>query len=426
MDYIKGAAEFFANPSQAIEILNQSEFVQRRYKKGWTHEIEAAMKKNNPNTLAGTKSTINSIRDALMLPVMLGDKFAVYSGYPVYAKFNKQFKIDNPLASAQEAHEFALNKFERVTKRTQQSSDVSDTSRFQETSVGKVFMMFKNAQQQYFRYEMAAINNLIKGRGNTIENAKIIFITHIVLPVVFQMVANWFTDDDDETENKRLLRAALVGPLDGLMIAGDILGFGLEKIMGERWSYTASPMLDVMQDLGNSITQIVKYINEPYPEKQAEELQKALDFAIKFTSSTITGIPYEPVKKLYNKATGEEARKNKEEDAREIISKADEYLKFIRESAKRNDTKLHEKLLSDKTALSAVLFLVVSDKDAGRISYDSKITQLKKYIKYWKTQRTDEAEKKVAEYELMLDNAYNEILEKYSDIEFPSSYKLNK
>jgi hypothetical protein len=194
-------------------------------------------------------------------------------------------------------------------------------------------------------------------------------------------------------------------------------------MMGEKWSYSASPMLDTVQDLGNSIDQLIKYRNEPYPENEAEDLQKALDFAIQFTSSTMTGIPYEPVKKLYNKATGEAKKTKQEEDARAIIGEAETYLKFVRESAKREDTELHDKLMSNETTLNAVSMLVISNEEIGRKSYDSRIMKLKKNIKFYNYAKN---EAKVNEYELMLENTYNEILEKYSGIEFPSSYKLKE
>lgn len=413
MDYIKGASEFIANPTKAIEALNDSEFIRRRYEKGWTHEIVAAMKRDNPNTLAGTKSKVNAVRDALMLPIMLGDKFAVYSGYPVYSKFFKEYKANNPLSTDKEAHDFAINKFERVAKRTQQSSDVTDTSRFQETSLGKVFMMFKNQQQQYFRYEMAAINSLIKGKGSKAENAKIILLTHIILPVIFQMVANWFTDEDDDKERMRLLRAALLGPLDGLMIAGDIIGYGLERIMGEKWSYSASPMFDTVQDLGGSIDNMIKYLNEPYPEKEAEDLQKALDFAIQFTSSTTTGIPYEPAKRVYNKITGSEKDKRTEEQASEIIRNADEFRKFVKEAAKRNDREAYDLFTKDKNITSSVSIIS---------KYDSRIQKLKKGIKHYDFIKD---QKKVDELEKLLDQTYKELIEGYKDLDYPK-YKLNK
>lgn len=413
MDYIKGASEFIANPTKAIEALNDSEFIKRRYEKGWTHEIVAAMKRDIPNTLAGTKSKVNAVRDALMLPIMLGDKFAVYSGYTVYSKFYKEYKANNPLATHKEAHDFAINKFERIAKRTQQSSDVTDTSRFQETSLGKVFMMFKNQQQQYFRYEMAAINSLIKGKGSKTENAKIILLTHVVLPVIFQMVDNWFTDEDDDKERLRLLRAALLGPLDGLMIAGDIIGYGLERLMGEKWSYSASPMFDTVQDLGGSIDNMIKYLNEPYPEKEAEDLQKALDFAIQFTSSTTTGIPYEPAKRVYNKITGSEKDKRTEEQASEIIRNADEFRKFVKEAAKRNDREAYDLFTKDKNITSSVSIIS---------KYDSRIQKLKKGIKHYDFIKD---QKKVDELEKLLDQTYKELIEKYKDLDFPK-YKLNK
>jgi len=369
-DFANGMIELGKNPAKAIQIMNQSELIKARYKKGWTHEMEVALKNTTPNIVSGMNSDMNRLRNALIILLRLGDRAGIYGGYGVYVKHYNEFTKQNPTATTEQANEFALNEFEKIAGRTQQSAAVKDTGALQEGSVGGLFTMFHNSQQQYFRYEMAAIHNLIKKRGNIPENIKIIAVTHFLLPVLFQMVANAFLDADDDVKKKRLLRAAILGSFNGLLIAGDIVEYGLEKIQGEWWEYSASPIFDTVQDLGYGLAEIAKAIKESSPE----DLIKGADALIKFSSETITGLPYEGGKKIISQITGKKQR----EDA---IDKTNGRLnKYQKE--KEKDPKLAElaRLLSYR--YSAAKSLATKYEKAGFPEPAEKIREIVKDSKF--------------------------------------------
>jgi hypothetical protein len=231
-----------------------------------------------------------------MLPTKLGVRAAIIGGWSVYKYHYNQAK---KTMTDEKAKEFAMNKFERVASRSQQSASLKDTSELQKGSLGKLFTMFHNSQQQYFRYEIAALRNLKKGRGSVGQNLKILAITHFLLPMFFQYIANQFTDDDDEKEDKRMLRAAIMGSWNGLLIAGDMVEYGLEKLMGEWWGYSPSPLIGSVENMGTGIAKVYKGVDQ----LDTDAFIKGVDMMALSLSQTVLGVPLRPGKKLYKKAT---------------------------------------------------------------------------------------------------------------------------
>jgi hypothetical protein len=335
-DYMKGMSDFIANPVKVVNTLKKSELIKDRYKSGWTHEVESAMKSLAPETLAGTKTKFQQLRNILMLPTKLGDRFAIFAGWPVYKYYYDQ-KIKEG-ASVETAEEYAMNKFERVASRSQQSAKLKDTSQLQKGSLGKLFTMFHNSQQQYFRYEIAALRNLSKGRGNTAHNLKILAVTHFLLPILFQLVSNWFTDEDEKTEKKRLIRAAILGSWNGLLIAGDIMEYGLEKLFGEKWGYTPSPVFGSVENMGYGLAMIAKGIKDV----DSEVFIKGVDNLAHAISQTVLGAPYRPAKKLIK-----EVRETIDPD----LKLESDYKKSVKESL--NEVKEFNKAKKEKNISDA-------------------------------------------------------------------------
>jgi hypothetical protein len=293
-DYMEGIAELGFNLQQAAKVLGESVLIKERYKKGWTHEINAALKQAVPSKLAGSESLKNELINAMMFPTRWGDYAGVAGSYAVY-----RFHYNNSLneLGAEKAHEFAMNKMERAISRSQQSALLKDTGEMQKGSVGKVFTMFKNSQQQYFRWEYSAWRNLINKRGNAMDNAKIIAIYHVLLPVLFQAVTNLFTPDDEDKEKRRLLRAAILGSFNGLLIVADILQLTLDHAMGEKWDYSATPL----EGAANNMIRGVGQISTGIKEEDKEKALKGTELFLYGINNLRTGLPYRPTKKLIQK-----------------------------------------------------------------------------------------------------------------------------
>ena len=125
-----------------------------------------------------------------------------------------------------------------IAQDTQQSSDLSKLSRFQKgSSIYKLFAMFKTTPTQYLRKEISAMRNYSAGRIDTKQFAKTMIIYHFMLPMIFQWVSDlfpWGPDDEDDglPISKTMIRAAILGNLNGIFMVGDAVTWLYNQVAG--------------------------------------------------------------------------------------------------------------------------------------------------------------------------------------------------
>jgi hypothetical protein len=213
-DFWGGFVDFMRNPRKAMDVLAESETLKARYGEGFDRDIMLAWHKTSQHELSGKRSW----RDIVMFPTLVGDKVAVVmGGWSVY-RYHYRKALGVGMSEA-DAKKKAMYEFEMSTNRSQQAGNIEDLpSLMRGNSWAKLFTMFQTAPNSYFRIEASAIRNLVRGRGNTAENLKRLAVSHFVLPMLFQFVANGFRWKDDDQ-----FRAALLGSLNGLLIVGNWL-----------------------------------------------------------------------------------------------------------------------------------------------------------------------------------------------------------
>jgi hypothetical protein len=273
VDFIAGVADFLANPNKAIKALSDSTFVKNRAK-----DFTLEVKEINESTPVRNFLANKNFRNLMMLPTSLGDKSSIFlGGYPVYRYWIKQGL----------SHKQALEKFERASNSTQQSSYLSQLSSWQNNNLGKLFAMFTSAPNQYFRKEYSAIRGLITGRMPYNQVIKRIAIYHFILPIFFQLIANlgrW--DDKDEA------RAAILGSFNGLFIIGDAIEFLISKAQGDFAFPNNIPFIKEFESTAKALVDIFKSLDDIGSE----------DFfdAIKDLTASAGNLAGLPVEKLYN------------------------------------------------------------------------------------------------------------------------------
>lgn len=346
-NYVTGMLDLALHLRKAIGIIKSNEMVTERFQKGWAPEIRAAMKQDTPGALSQSRNILGNLRNILLFPTKMGDYTAVIGGWVVY-----KYHYDEQIAkgkSEEQAHDYALNQVDRSVSRTQQSGALKDVSQIQKGSWNKVLTMFKSSPIQQFRYENAAFRNLINGRGSVAQNAKIIALYHIIMPVMFQLISNLFTDDDDDKERNRLLRAGVLGSFNSLMVVGDIIESVLERIMGESWGdYSATP-------LEGSITkglQGVGNISAGVKDLDKEKILKGVDQLIYGINNIGVGLPYRPVKKILKQGDDilhpENVKLRKaEEEYKKIKKEVDDWTKARNKAKNEKDFVTYRKLSHD-------------------------------------------------------------------------------
>ena len=245
-DFVIGQMDFWLrNPIRKSKILLGGEYLRTRGQ-NITRDIQVAMQTDEYKNFRNAPNFWNS----LMLNVQLGDKGAILIGG--WSLYKYELKRNNG------DHQAAMRIFEKFTDRTQQSGSIEQLSSVQRGgSWAKLFTMFKSAPAQYFRKELGAVKNILLGKGSKTQALKTIAIYHIVLPCLFQFVANGFRWDEEDME-----RAALLGPLNGIPLMGDALDGVIRVALGQRTYDLANPVSGVAKDAFRAVDAIHDMVSE--------------------------------------------------------------------------------------------------------------------------------------------------------------------
>lgn len=236
----------------------------------------------------------------MMYQVKWGDRTAIMlGGMPNYSYYKTEFKKKNPKATDQQAIDYAIVKFEKDTKRTQQSSDLQDKDLFQTGSpLTRSLNMFLTTPKQYLRKEIQAVRSLSKkvrqwdkkaGKGTRIENVRTLIMFHVFMPVLFQyisaglpgLLADW--EDEDEQD---LIRAGVIGNLNALFITGEIVAGLGDYFTHKPWAGEGSKSLGVLNIVSGSIQKAKEARKAKDPIERAELWQEWM-----LELASVTGTP---------------------------------------------------------------------------------------------------------------------------------------
>jgi len=241
-----------------------------------------------------------------MYMVKFGDRSAIFlGGTPNYLFYKDQAMKQGK--TEEEAIEIAVRKFERDTKRTQQSADLQDKDIFQTSHpLVRAANMFLTTPKQYLRKEIQGVRALNRkliawdrdaGKGTVTENVRTLMMYHVFMPVLFQYVAmglpgmlrGWRDDDDDD-----LIRAAAIGNLNGLFILGELVTMIGDYFTDKPWAGEGTKSLGVI-NIASGIFQRFKKADKLKDKKlKAEAYKKAY-----LELLTLPGIPAPTLAKLH-------------------------------------------------------------------------------------------------------------------------------
>lgn len=238
-DYLVGLADFAAHPKEAIETLSKSDLMRKR---GASQDVDIAKgAQQQAKALFGRKNVFD---DVLLTPVKIGDRSAIYTGGWAVYKYHRDVLKESP--------EEAMKAFEKSTAAAQQSADLNQLSRLQASKnpFMRTLGMFMSAPNAYYRAEKRAIRQMLRGEIGKAEAAKKIAIMHLVLPSLFQFIADGFAWDD-----KDQARAAILGSLNGFLVLGSVLESAVSASLGitKRMSKNSSIFMEGVQDLWQAV-----------------------------------------------------------------------------------------------------------------------------------------------------------------------------
>jgi len=287
------------------EILNNSVYLQDRYSSDFKTTLETYSKSKVESVVPPGKMA--SIVDALMFLIKQGDKGAILiGGVPNYLYYKDQYKKSNPNATEQQAIDYAIKKFEKDTRTTQQSGDLQNKDYYQtQGGFSRFFQMFQNSIKQYLRKEITSAREIYRitrsrgkeGKGTIGTNLRTLLVYHTVLPMFFEFVSMGLPGiwaDWEEEDLNELGRAAIIGNLNALFIAGDMINAITDALTDKPWA-GSSKTLPPLQASADFARQILRYRQTKDPQKKEQILLDAILDLTKYA-----GVPGPQVEKFVN------------------------------------------------------------------------------------------------------------------------------
>ena len=301
------------NPKLLREIFDNSAYIRERYKVNpaalEASYIAARSKVMNRFRSMRTLTKVNDSAFKLALSfIRIGDGAGMFVlGIPYYAQAKKEglkkFNGDEAKAT-----KYAIDKFEAVASKTQQSYASHDRDLVQHLGVGKIFNMYANSPKQYFRNSIQALLELSRAtrgrekKGTIPQNARKFILNHVVQGVLYQWVGSVMVgllSDDDEDQSKMndiLVKGALLGSFNKFFILGDILEGLWDAYNGKE--YATNSDLAMFSSITAINRELIK-LKRAEDAKDEQAIQESLQ-EIGRHSADVLGIPASKVKGLYD------------------------------------------------------------------------------------------------------------------------------
>jgi hypothetical protein len=257
--------------------------IQNRLTLGGTPEIRHILS----NAGKSKNAVLRLIENALLfgsVPTQYAD--AVLTSYSAAMVYGDRFaQAKDAGAGDDAAHKYASREMEIAVSRTAQPNDWSGRSLIENDATGvfNLLSMFSSDPRQKLGLVGEAVMKWKRG-GATNEEAMRKVLAYWVIPGLMFQVANavtrsLFKDDDKEWELDNFIRAAIVGPLQGLFLLGAAAEFFIasavaaatEKLTGEKqdaprnWRSSINPMVDMSDQFLQSIKKLPENMeNEDY------------------------------------------------------------------------------------------------------------------------------------------------------------------
>jgi len=276
-DFFGGVADFWTNPVFHFKFLyNNSEMFKARMSVGFERDIRAAMEKHGKKVISGR----GKFTDWFLLQIRAGDTFAVTQG--MWAKYKAGLKQgltqEEAIASAEDA-----------TGRTQPSFGIDTLSAIQNGgSWLKLMTMFQNQPNKYFRIVGDNIRNFKYGRGSRAKATSTILLTWVILPMMFQYIADAF-----QWKPERQARAGILGPLNYILIGGQLVQSMWGWLTDQPFDYQISPVAQTFRDLQMIFLKAKKLSDQgldPYKDISADDVANLVEYLAKATGQ-VTGLP---------------------------------------------------------------------------------------------------------------------------------------
>jgi hypothetical protein len=282
--FIKSATRVHVNPKGAVATLSKSATFRQIIRSNNRDIVEVlnAQKVKSPGAGEG-------ILGLMMAPVRFGVAYgATVSGMAVYDQSR-----ENGMSEAE-----ALGEMNRFLSDTQQSGFIEEQSAKERAGeLGKALTMFGGDPLQASRKLIRAYRDVVnfptdkKMWGTALKNYAVF---HLTVPLAFQIMSNAVSSRDDEHDEDRLWRTAVLGPFGQIPIIGDALAMayvGVSNVVtgdDEFIFEPSSPLLSVLTAAAVSVKNGAKYMSTG----EENDMYKAIHSLSK-SAALVSGTPWQ-------------------------------------------------------------------------------------------------------------------------------------
>lgn len=256
--FVMGAGEVVKNPGRFLDVYN-SDTIQRRMETGYSPEVRMLLDKFWTSKPGFTQDAMERGMEALGFADAFFTSISAAVAYEGHARAAEKAGM-----SSEQAHKVGMEKMAEAVARTAQpqTADRRSIIEHRASGLGKLAILFMTEARQKSAIWLEAWQHVggdvvRKAKGNkerkaTARDVRALIISHMILAPMMAAISagirDWRDgpddgDDDPAWEVSDFAIAALIGPLQGLPLIGQLFGALSDAVAGRRIMSKASNVL---------------------------------------------------------------------------------------------------------------------------------------------------------------------------------------
>lgn len=232
----KGEFDYWSNLRENSKFLREESAFMRERGRFLERDVNDLLKSDEYARYTKTKSFLN----LGALWVRVGDADATI--YPATWAYRRKLMLEKGLNPDNKAPQDIIDAYEDFADNTQQSSNISTQSEFQQSGqLAQMFTTFRTQQHQNARKVVNAVKSVFQDGGATPQNlkrvARTIVIYHSIQNMLFQLVATGIIQligGEEEEFIKDMARAGILGSLNFFPLGYDLVDSIVRAAMGSQ------------------------------------------------------------------------------------------------------------------------------------------------------------------------------------------------
>lgn len=250
--YFANTAKFWLNPRKNYNFMKEnSVFLQERLNKGYSDEVRMALDSSEAGKMQTYGRFKHKLAEIGFLMFEGVDRFVSLPG--MYSAYEYKYTelLKNGL-SPEQAKKDAMYFAESITKNLRETSRIDAKSELEmQSTLMKALNLFRS-QQAKINGEIADnIRNWRSGRGDKKVIAQRIALAWVVLPLIYQYIANREASDKEKIGN------AIASPITNIPIVGNIAQVILDNLFKHQYTYRPSVISAFADDLTRAAKDLV-------------------------------------------------------------------------------------------------------------------------------------------------------------------------